>query len=170
MTAKPAISALVHWRVLTILLAIVFRSTAGEPIEAHELEPAQEQARWLGKKVVQRVASLTLRMNDEPVEIDGKVPRIYLVEEVDGALLLLKSFSPEKRGWGSARDVIAVEDAVDYFSHAIERHPTEAFAFAMLGLVREDRQEHDLAIGNYNDAIRLDPQSAANFAGRAIGI
>ena len=106
-------------------------------------------------------------MNDEPVEIDGKVPRIYRVEDVDGALLLLKSDSPEKSGWGSVRDVIAVEDAVDYFSHAIERHPTEAFAFAMLGLVREDRQEHDLAIGNYNDAIRLDPQNAANFAGRA---
>ena len=49
MTAKPAISALVHWRVLTILLAIFFWATAGEPIEAQE----QQKAQWLGKKVVQ---------------------------------------------------------------------------------------------------------------------
>jgi tetratricopeptide (TPR) repeat protein len=163
MTAKPAISALDPRWVLMFLLAISFWTTAGEPIDAHE----QEQERWLGKKVVQRVASLTLKMNDEPVEIGGKALRIYLVEEVDETSLLLKSLSQAKLGWARARDVIAVDQAVDYFSREIERHPTDAFAFAMLGLLREDRQEHDLAIANYNDAIRLDPRSAANFAGRA---
>ena len=143
------------------LLALLFWTTAGKRLDA------EQQERWLGKKVVQKVASLTLKLNDEPIGIDGRALRVYLVEEVDGTSLLLKSLSPEKRGWASAADVIAVDQAVDYFSQEIGRRPTESFPFAMMGLLREDRQEHDLAIRNYNDAIRLDPQSAANFAGRA---
>ena len=72
------------------------------------------------------------------------------------------------RAAGPARsDVIAVDQAVDFFSQKIRLEPKDPFPFAMMALLREDKSEHDLAIRNYNEAIRLDPQSAASFAGRA---
>jgi tetratricopeptide (TPR) repeat protein len=128
---------------------------------------AQQQAEWLGKRVVQKVAKLTLRINDEAVERDGNSLRIYRIEEVDGASFLLKSESDRSSGWASALDVIAVGDAVDFFSEKLRLEPKDPFPFAMMALLRQDKGEHDLAIQNYNEAIRLDPQNAADFAGRA---
>ncbi len=42
---------------------------------------------WVGQRVVQRVAKLTLRMNGEPVEGSDGTCHFYRVEQVDGASL-----------------------------------------------------------------------------------
>jgi tetratricopeptide (TPR) repeat protein len=148
-------------RSLAFVLAVLTCAAARPPYQA------QQHADWLGKRVVQRVAKLTLRINDEAVEGDGKSLRIYRIEEADGTSLLLKSLSDRTSGWASALDVIAVDQAVDYFSQKIRLEPNAFFPFAMMALLRQDKQEHDLAIRNYDEAIRLDPQNAACFAGRA---
>jgi tetratricopeptide (TPR) repeat protein len=148
-------------RSLAFVLAVLIWAATPPPIRA------QQHGEWLGKRVVQKVAELTLRINDEPVERDSKGLRIYRVEEADGTSLLLKSESDRTSGWASALDVIPVDLAVDFFNQKMRIGPMRPFPFAMMALLRQDRQEHDLAIQNYNEALRLDPQNAAGFAGRA---
>jgi tetratricopeptide (TPR) repeat protein len=148
-------------RGLAFVLAALTWSAALAPIEA------QQQSGRIGGRVVQKVADLTLRINDEPVTSERRAMWIYRIEETDGKSLLLKSESDRTSGWASALDVIAVDRAVEYFSQMIKLQTHDPFPFAMLGLLRQDRKEHDLAIANYNEVIRLDPQSAAGFAGRA---
>ena len=108
---------------------IVF-GLAFSPLVAAQV-PANPKAdhEWIGKRVVQKVAKLTLRINDEPIENAGEAPRIYRVEQVDGPSLLLQSESQGKSGWASALDVIAVEEAVDFFSQKIRLEPKDPFSF-----------------------------------------
>ena len=114
---------------------------------------------------------MTLRVNDEPVATDGKALRFYRVEQVDGPSLLLKPLSQGRSGWASAGDVIRAERALDFFSEKIRINPKDPFSFAMLGLLRAEKNEYDLAIRSYDVAIRLDPRSAqALEAGQARGV
>ena len=113
------------------------------------------------------VAKLTLRINDEPVEGNDSTLRFYRVEQVDGSSLLLKPIGQGKSGWASAGQVIPAEQALDFFTTKIRLDPKDPFPFAMVGLLRADKHEYDLAIRSYDEAIRLDPKSAASFSGRA---
>jgi tetratricopeptide (TPR) repeat protein len=145
----------------TLVLAVLTWAAAVLPVAA------QDQTEWIGKRVVQKVKKLTLRVNDEPVESDGKALRIYRIEQADGLSVLLKSESDRVSGWASASDMVVVDGAVHYFSQKIQADSRDPFPFAMMALLRQDRREHDLAIENYDAAIRLDPQGAPSFAGRA---
>ena len=58
---------------------------------------------WVGGRVVQKVAKLILRVNDEPVETNLNAPRFYKVEQVDGALVLLKPVGPRTKRLGRCR-------------------------------------------------------------------
>ena len=107
-------------RSLAVVLAVLACASTRAPIRA------QQHDEWLGKRVVQKAAKLTLRINDEPIESDGKALRIYRIEEVDGASFLIKSESDRSSGWTSASDVIAVDQAVDYFSKKIRLEPKGA--------------------------------------------
>jgi tetratricopeptide (TPR) repeat protein len=122
---------------------------------------------WIGQRVVQRFAKLTLRMSDEPVESIDDTRRFYRVEQVDGASVLLEPEGQGKGGWAPAVEVIRVEEALKFFRQEIRRNPKDPFSFAMLGLLSGDRNEHDLAIRSYDEAIRLEPQNAASYTGRA---
>ena len=83
------------------------------------------------------------------------------------ALVLLKPVGRGPSGWAGADQVIRVQDSLDYFSRRVKVDSKDSFAFAMLGLLRADRNEHELAASSYDLAIRLDPQSGASFTGRA---
>jgi tetratricopeptide (TPR) repeat protein len=122
---------------------------------------------WIGQRVVQRFAKLTLRINDEPVEGNDDTRHFYRVAQVDGASLLLEPEGQGKGGWAAAVEVIRVAEALNFFRQETRRNPKEAFSFAMLGLLSGDRNEHDLAIRSYDEAIRLEPQNAASYTGRA---
>ena len=142
-------------------LAILPLLAAGMPIQGRPDDG------WLGKRVVQKTPDLILRINDEPLERDGKALRFYRVEQVDGQSLLLKAEGQATSGWASAAQVIPADVAVDYFTKQVSLQPQDAFSFAMLALLLHDRNELDLAIGNFNDAIRLDPRNAATLSARA---
>ncbi len=122
---------------------------------------------WVGQRVVKKVAKLTLRMNGEPVEGNDGTLHFYRVEQIDGASLLLKPEGQGKGGWASAVEVIRVAHALDFFDQEIVRDPKDPLSFAMIGLLRGDRNEHDLAIRCYDEAIRLEPKNAAIYAARA---
>ena len=144
---------------------LVFGLALSRPLPAQP--PARVDDGWVGERVVQTVAKLTLRINDEPLENNHDTFRCYRVEQVDGASLLLKPLGQGKSGWASAADVIRVEEALDFFNQKTRLNSKDPFPFAMLGLLRADRNEHDLAIRSYDEAIRLDPKSAASYTGRA---
>jgi tetratricopeptide (TPR) repeat protein len=133
----------------------------------HAQEPTSAHAGWIGERVVQKAAKLTLRMNDEPLESNDNTLHFYRVEQVDGASLLLKPLGQGKSGWASAAQMIRVEEALNFFSREIRRNARDPFSFAMMGLLEADKNEHDLAIRNYDTAIRLDPRNAASYTGRA---
>ena len=123
-------------------------------------------ARQTGRAEESRLDSA---INDEPVESDGKAhSNSIVVEQVDGPSLLLKALGQGRADGPAPREVIAVEQAVDFFGQKIKRSPARTrSAFAMLACFGMTSTSSTWPSANYNEAIRLDPRSAANFAGRA---
>ncbi len=80
---------------------------------------------------------------------------------------LLKPEGQGKEGWASAVEVIRVAEALDFFHQQIQRNPKDPFSFAMIGLLRGDRNEHDLALRSFDEAIRLEPKNATIYERRA---
>ena len=122
----------------------------------------------VGKRVVQKVAELTLRINDEPVESDGKALRFYRVEQVDGPSLLLKAESQGTSGWASAADVIRGRARPSTSSaRRSGSTPKTRFHSPCWRCSEQTRTSSTWPSANYDEAIRLDPRNAASFAGRA---
>jgi tetratricopeptide (TPR) repeat protein len=110
-----------------------------------------------GKRVVPRASAFVLRVNDEPVPARGKPLVIYRVERIDGPSLWLEPERPGPSGWAKVDEVIALEQADEFFSAQIRARPRDAFLHAVRGLVRLDRNQYEAAIADYGEAIRLDP-------------
>ncbi len=146
-----------------------------------------------------RSSTFTVRFNDEAVPSTGKPLTIYRVERTDGASLWLVPELPGPSGWAKAGDVVAVEEAVDFFSREIRLRPHDAFLHAMRGscaatvttpkalstttprpfgltrstphfiakeAARLDHADHDSAIADFSEALRLDPKNTAALIGR----
>ena len=56
-----------------------------------------------------------------------------------------------------------IEDALDYYSRAIELNPNLAKAYAGRGNAYVDGEEHELAIADYGEALRLSPDHAVTY-------
>ena len=69
------------------------------------------------------------------------------------------------KGWVNRSDVIHIDRAIDFFTTAIRRHPT-AGDYSSRGTVWWKKGELDIAIGDYNEAIRLDPKDDAAYNNR----
>ena len=92
----------------------------------------------------------------------GHVPKgnILTVREVNGDWLWITwtpSDSDTFKGWIHRRDVIAFENALDFFNSELRSNPT-SHAYNIRGMIWHDKGELDIAIGDYTDAIRLNPQ------------
>jgi tetratricopeptide (TPR) repeat protein/alpha-beta hydrolase superfamily lysophospholipase len=120
-----------------------------------------------GKRVVPRLDSFMLRVNDEPVPGRGKPLFVYRVERVDGSSVWLEPERPGPSWWAKAADVIAVEHAVAFFGEQIHDHPRQPFLHAMRGLLRLDRNDYKAAIADYGEALRLDPVDPSLYCERA---
>jgi Tfp pilus assembly protein PilF len=59
-----------------------------------------------------------------------------------------------------------LEDTVDYFTDRIRDNPNSDYAIACRGHAWQQKGEVDIAIKDYNEAIRLDPKSAPERIGR----
>jgi tetratricopeptide (TPR) repeat protein len=127
---------------------------------------AQDGDAWIGKRVVPRQRGLTLRDNDEAVEPKARTLDIYRVKRVDGPLLWLKAEIARTSGWAAATDVVPVEQAAAFFTAQILTHPRDAFAYSSRGFIHFEKNELELAIGDYNEALRLYPKDSAACCGR----
>src|SRR5262245_9318985 len=128
---------------------------------------AQAQDGWVGKRVVERYRGFRLRIEDQV--IDPKAINIYRVERVNGPRLWLKAEGVSLSGWAPADQVIPVEQAIEFFTDSIRANPDDPHGYTMRAIIRrEEKNEHDIALGDLNEAIRLDPTSAASYNNRGV--
>ena len=159
------------WRFsLAILWALTFYSPAESSAQEKTSDP------WIGQRVFKRLGTVLQTKahvnHDEgqttsgnPVGQDSNVFHMYRVEQVDGEWLRLRAENSGVAGWARANDVIPYDQAVDNLTKQIRSDPRAAL-FTYRGNIRSARQEYDLAIADYTEAIRLDPESASAYYNR----
>jgi tetratricopeptide (TPR) repeat protein len=87
----------------------------------------------------------------------------YKVDGVKGNLLIIKERSGNLAVW----DVVPYQDAIDYFTRRIESEP-ESYAYDQRGRYWQKRGALNLAVGDFNKAIDLDPKAAHTFVNRGL--
>jgi tetratricopeptide (TPR) repeat protein len=129
---------------------------------------AQADPGWIGKRVVPKKSQFTLLSNGEAVERNVEGLEFYRVEQVDGASLLLRPEVPGPSGWASSDDVVALDQALDFFTQRIRASPADAFCRGARAFLWCDESEFDKAVTDYDEAIKLDRRSAPFFRGRGL--
>jgi tetratricopeptide (TPR) repeat protein len=150
----------------TILTAIALSLTSSQGVPAPVQAPADQG--WIGERVVQKFGDFALRDNGEPIERRSKAIDSYLIEETDGPLLFLRAETQGLKGWATVKDVVPIEQAVDYFSGQIRSHPRDAFLYAMRAFLWRDKREFDNALRDDDAAIALDPTNPAYYCDRGL--
>jgi Flp pilus assembly protein TadD len=134
------------------------------------LLPSVVSGQQVGDKIVVITDDAPLRSNNETM---GSVPKgnVLVVKNVNGDWFWVIWSSGETetvKGWISRSDVIPFSQALDFFNEELKRNPT-ANAYSDRGMIWAEKGEKDIAIADYNEAIRLDPHltSAYNNRGNA---
>jgi len=86
------------------------------------------------------------------------------IKKIDGALLLVDT---DISGWIAADQVIPVDKAVAYFTALVNRAPKDPHNYYFRAGVWQTQGKYDLAVHDYDEAIRLDPKEAAYYVERA---
>ena len=122
---------------------------------------------WIGKSVVQKAVGFVLRRESGIVENpQNRIPIFHVVSE-NGPWLWLRASGLE--GWADPSDVVPLDQAVDYFTDRIRIDPENPFYYGMRGMIRlEIRKEYDLALADYNTAIRLKQSSPNVYNNRGL--
>ncbi len=119
-----------------------------------------------GQRVVPRSDGFVLRIGNQVVAESDEEARFYRVEAASGSWLWLKGEPEGCTGWAVSDQVISVDQAMDYFTDRIRSSPGDAFPFAMRALLWQDKKELDMALGDLNDAIRLDSTNRRFYLAR----
>jgi tetratricopeptide (TPR) repeat protein len=128
---------------------------ATAPVSLH----AQTGNEWIGKRVVQKADRFNLRIGNSVVDIKRRY-LTYKVEQVNGPWLWLHA--GQFKGWALAAEVVPVEQAIEHFTNAIRANPADCFAYTMRAEIwREEKNELDIALGDYNEALRISPMAAS---------
>ena len=128
---------------------------------------AQAGDGWVGKRVVERYPGFRLRIEDQV--IDPRGIRTYRVAQVNGPWLWLKAEGRGLSGWAPADQVVPVDQAIAFFTDSIRANPGDSHGYVMRALIwRQERKEVDLALGDLNEAIRLDPTGGDLWTARGL--
>ena len=96
---------------------------AAQSMSAPAVHSAQADDGWIGKRVVQKYGSFRLKIENRL--IDPKEFVIYRVEQVNGPWLWLTAEGQGLSGWAPADQVVAVDDAIAFFTDYIRANPGE---------------------------------------------
>jgi tetratricopeptide (TPR) repeat protein len=115
-------------------------------------------AQQVGDKIVVTADNAQLRSNSDAT---GSVPKgnVLVVRKVndDWFWVISSSGNTESvKGWIKRSDVIPFSQALDFFNAELKRKPTAA-TYNIRGMIRDAKGEYDTAIGDFDEAIRLDP-------------
>ena len=140
------------------------------------LANAQAKDPWIGKRVFTQFGTV-LKVGNNVVDDEGRaaslassghdrnVSRVYRVEKTNGDWLWLKDEKSGISGWVRTAYVIPYEQAIDFYTNRIRAKP-HASLYNSRGSVWDSKGEHDIAIADYNEAIRLEPNEAVVFHNR----
>jgi tetratricopeptide (TPR) repeat protein len=119
---------------------------------------AQADNGWIGKRVVQKFSAFQLQLENQVVDTKKRLAT-YRVEQVIGPWLFLHA--PGLSGWAQADQVVPVEHAIEFFTDYIRANPGDPYGYTMRAKIwREEKKELDMALGDYNEAIRINPNAA----------
>ncbi len=122
----------------------------------------------VGDKIVVTADKASLRANDAET---GTVPKgnILVVKNVNGDRfwVIYSGDNGTVKGWINRSDVIPFSQALDFFNEELKRNPT-AWAYNTRGMIWYEKGEYDIAIGDYNEAIRLNPRHKWAYNNRGI--
>jgi len=124
-------------------------------------------AQQVGDKIVVTTDNAPLRSQNATT---GTVPKgnILVVDNVNGDWFWV-TWSGDKtgtvKGWIDRSDVILLSQAFDFFNEEVRRHPS-AWSYTVRGMIWRETGEDDIAIGDYSEAIRLDPNYGSSYANR----
>ena len=139
---------------------------------------AQDKDPWIGRRVFTQHGTV-LKVNDQVVDDEGratslatsgkdrKVSRVYKVEHTNGEWLWLKDEKSGIAGWVQSKYAIPYEQAVDYYTNQIRANPSSSL-YVKRGVAWKEKGENDIAISDYNEAIRLDPTNDTAYNNRGI--
>jgi tetratricopeptide (TPR) repeat protein len=120
---------------------------------------------WIGKRVVQKYAGFRLQIENQVIE--PKAINTYRVEQVNGPWLWL--YATQTNGWALADQVVPVEQAIEFFTQYIRANPGDAHGYVMRAIIwHREKKELDIALGDYNEAIRLDPTGVWVYNARGL--
>ncbi len=127
-------------------------------------------AQQVGDKIV-TITNAQLRTDDAAT---GLIPKgnILVVRKVSGDrfwVICPGAGYGTIKGWINRSDVIPFSQAVDFFNEELKRHPT-ARGYCILGIIWSLKGEYNIAIGDFNEAIRLDPHLASAFFDRGVAL
>lgn len=90
------------------------------------------------------------------------------VDAVDGESLLVRLNQSEQwrvKGYVNRQYVIPMEGATDFVNEVLQKAPV-CWAYVIRGDLWIDRGENDIAINDYDEAIKLDPRNSRAWGGR----
>jgi Tfp pilus assembly protein PilF len=136
------------------------------------------QGDWVGQRVITKVGTVLqvgrTVVSDEgrsrDFAVSGHDPRIfcvYRVERVNGPWLWLTAEREGAEGWVRVENVIPFDRAIDYFTSEIRANPSSV-SYVRRGVIWMSKKEYDLAMADYNEAIRLDPRNETAYLDRGV--
>jgi tetratricopeptide (TPR) repeat protein len=115
--------------------------------------------------VILRTSEIPLRVESEQRSIH-QIHHVFRVEHVNGDWLWVVA-GPHS-GWVKRGDVLEWDEALDYYTDIIRRHPKAAWAYQGRGVIWRDRQEPEIALIDLDQAVRLEPRLASALADRGV--
>ncbi|MGE5756199.1 MAG: tetratricopeptide repeat protein, partial [Planctomycetaceae bacterium] len=132
------------------------------------MAPGQGAGGRVGTHVILKDPSTRLMVGKQ-VAATEDIHRVYTIERVSGPWLWIVASGVTGKvgstrtgvsGWVKAVDVVPFDQAIDHFSGVVRRKPG-AWAYCLRGMAWYDEKEYDIALRDFNEAIRLDPKYAA---------
>jgi tetratricopeptide (TPR) repeat protein len=128
---------------------------------------AEDNGSWVGKKILTKKNDIKIGNTDEngQTRIVATLTDLdYMVEKEEGEFIkVLHRGAP---GWFSKEDAVLMENAVAYFTGRIRQNEKDTRAYACRGLAWKERGEYELALQDFNEAIRLEQAPASWFNNR----
>ena len=122
---------------------------------------AQSNQSLVGRIVVPKTSDFVLRHGDQVTNRLITKISCYRVDKVDGPTMSLAG--PGVNGWAPADQLVAFDEAEEYFTKQIRLKPRNAFSYVVRGMVRAEKNQEDLALADFAQAIQLDRSAAVAY-------